>query len=122
MAKVSAFEELIAWQRARALTARIYEVTSDERFSRDWDLQRQVRRAAVSVRSNIAEGFERGRKTEFAHFLAIAKGSCGEVRAQLYIALDQGYLDSATFDELQAMSSETGRIIAGLRNSLGATT
>ncbi len=121
MAKISSFEELIAWQRARSLASRVYEITSTEQFSRDWDLQRQVRRAAVSVLSNIAEGFERGRKADFAHFLAIAKGSCGEVRAQLYVALDQGYLDASTFDELQVMSTETGRIIAGLRNSLGVT-
>ena len=119
MAKISSFEDLIAWQRARGLTSRVYEVTGGDRFAGDWDLQRQIRRAAVSILSNIAEGFERGRKAEFAHFLAIAKGSCGEVRAQLYVALDQGYIDEETFMELQATADETGRIIAGLRNSLG---
>lgn len=121
MAKISGFEELVAWQRSRALVARIYEASGNQSFGRDRDLQRQIRRAAVSILSNIAEGYERGRKAEFAHFLSIAKGSCGEVRAQLYVAMDQGYLDRPTFDELQEMSSETGRIIAGLRNSLGVT-
>lgn len=121
MAKISGFEELVAWQRSRALVARIYEASGNQSFGRDRDLQRQIRRAAVSILSNIAEGYERGRKAEFAHFLSIAKGSCGEVRAQLYVAMDQGYLDRPTFDELQEMSSETGRIIAGLRNSLWVT-
>ncbi|MGE3076639.1 MAG: four helix bundle protein [Dehalococcoidia bacterium] len=84
----------------------------------DWNLSRQIRWAAVSVISNIAEGFERGRTTGFAHFRSIAKGSCGEVRAQLYVALDQGYVDEETFMASNFAAAETGRIIAGLRQSV----
>ena len=118
MAKVRTFEDLIAWQRARELCGDVHRCTRGERFAEDRDLRRQIRRAAVSVVSNIAEGFERGRKLEFAHFLAIAKGSCGEVRAQLYIAFDEGYLHDEQFRALNEAASETGRIIAGLRRSI----
>ncbi len=87
-------------------------------FREDIDLKRQIRRAAVSALSNIAEGFERASPAEFAQFLAIAKGSCGEVRAQLYVALDEGYLAPDEFQSLNAMAEETGRVIAGLRRSV----
>lgn len=118
MAKIQTFEDLIAWQHARRLSREIHRVTRGNRFAVDRDLQRQIRRAAVSVVSNIAEGFERGRKTEFAHFLGIAKGSCGEVRAQLYVALDEEYISEAEFSSLNDAAGETGRIIAGLRRSV----
>ena len=118
MAKIQTFEDLIAWQRARELCKVIHRCTRGDRFAADRDLRRQIRRAAVSVVSNIAEGFERGRKAEFAHFLAIAKGSCGEVRAQLYVALDEGYISEEQFRDLNDAASETGRIIAGLRRSI----
>ena len=117
MAKIQTFEDLIAWQHARERCRRIHRVTRGERFATDPDLRRQIRRAAVSTVSNIAEGFERGRKAEFAHFLGIAKGSCGEVRAQLYVALDEAYITEGEFAELNDAASETGRIIAGLRRS-----
>jgi len=82
---------LIAWQKARKLTARIYEVTNEGSFAKDYGLKDQVRRAAVSSMSNIAEGFERGSLAEFNRFLSISKGSCAEFRTQLYIAFDVGY-------------------------------
>ncbi len=78
----------------------------------------QIRRAAVSVMSNIAEGFDRGGRSEFHQFLVIAKGSCGELRNQLYVALDAGYIDHETFDRLYAQSLETSRIINGLRSAV----
>ncbi len=90
-------EDLIAWQKARLLTRRIYALTGEARFGRDFGLRDQSRRAAVSVMSNIAEGFERGGAAEFRHFLLIAKGSCGEVISQLYVALDIGYLQEDQF-------------------------
>ena len=98
--KVEKFEQLKVFEEARKLTNRIYEVTRRQTFAKDFGLVDQIRRAAVSVMSNIAEGFERGANKEFIQFLYIAKGSCGEVRTHLIIALDQGYIDKAIFDEL----------------------
>ncbi|MBI2990679.1 MAG: four helix bundle protein [Deltaproteobacteria bacterium] len=97
---VKYFEDLEVWKEGRRLTNRIYDVTEDTRFSRDFGLRDQIRRAAVSVMSNIAEGFERGGNQEFLQFLYIAKGSCGEVRSQLYVALDRGYIGQNEFNEL----------------------
>lgn len=90
--KIEKFEDLIAWQKARELTKEIYKVTKSGEFARDFGLRDQIRRASVSVMSNLAEGFERGRTTEFHQYLSIAKGSCAEVRCQLYIAWDAEYL------------------------------
>jgi four helix bundle protein len=115
---VQRFEDLIAWQKARELTASIYEVTRTGPFAADYGLARQIQRAAVSVMSNVAEGFERGRRAEFAQFLSIAKSSCGEVRSQLYVALDVGYLDQITFTVLQSRADEVTRILGGLRSSV----
>ncbi len=94
------FEELEIWKLARSLTGRIYQLTGTGKFTRDYGLCSQIQRASVSVMSNIAEGFERGGNREFSQFLAIAKGSCGEVRCQLYVALDQGYLDHRAAEPL----------------------
>jgi len=114
-AKIERFEELIAWQKARGLAREIYRVTEEGRFSRDFGLKDQIRRAAVSIMSNIAEGFERGRPSEFQQFLSIAKASCAEVRSQLYIALDANYIKDELFNELMSKAEEVGRIIGGLR-------
>src|SRR5205085_12010986 len=89
MATFERFEDIEAWKKTRLLVNVIYKMTAVAEFARDYGLKDQIRRAAVSVLSNIAEGFEREGKTEFRRFLTIAKGSCGEVRAQLYVALDQ---------------------------------
>ena len=115
MAKISRFEDLIAWQKARKLTAKIYRVTGDGRFARDFGLRDQIRRAAVSIMSNLAEGFERGKASEFHQFCSVAKGSCAELRSQLYVAVDVGYLAQTTFDNLLAEAQEVGQIIGGLR-------
>jgi four helix bundle protein len=116
---VERFEDLIAWQRARELTRAIYEVTRAGSFARDFGLAGQIQRAAVSVMSNIAEGFERSRAGEFHQHLSIAKGSCGEVRSQLYVALDVGHVAILQFNELYACAEETGRVIGGLRAAVG---
>ena len=113
--KIDRFEDLIAWQKARELTRAIYKITNKGEFSKDFGLREQIRRAAVSIMSNIAEGFDRGGRGEFHHFLVIAKGSCAELRNQLYIALDAGYIDEETFNKLYAQSVETSKIIGGLR-------
>ena len=88
---VKHFEDLEIWKEARCLAKEIYRLTSEPKFSKDFGLRGQIQSAAVSVMSNIAEGFERGGNQEFCQFLYVAKGSCGEVRSQLYIAVDQGY-------------------------------
>lgn len=88
MGKVERFEDLIAWQKARELTKQIYFLTMKGPFSKDYGLRDQIRRAFVSVMSNLAEGFDRSGRTEFHQFVVIAKGSCAEVRSQMYVALD----------------------------------
>jgi len=115
---ISKFEELIAWQKSRELTKAVYKLTNGKEFGRDFGLKDQIQRAAVSIMSNIAEGFERAGRAEFHQFLVIAKGSCAEVRSQVYVALDAGYISKAEFDRIQEMAIETARIINGLRSSL----
>jgi len=118
MAKIDRFEDLIAWQKARELTRAIYEVTRHGAFAKDFGLSGQIQRAAVSIMSNIAEGFERGGRNEFHQFLSTAKASGAEVRSQLYVALDVGYLDKSTFGKLLEQAEEVGRIVGGLRASV----
>lgn len=116
--KVERFEDLIAWQKARELTKEIYQITNSGEFARDFGLRDQIRRASVSIMSNLAEGFERGRATEFHQYISIAKGSCAEVRTQLYVAWDADYLEKDKFVILMNMAREVGRIIGGLRKSI----
>jgi four helix bundle protein len=111
---VKYFEDLEVWKEARAMTNRIYKITAESGFSKDFGLRDQIRRAAVSVMSNIAEGFERGGNQELIQFLYIAKGSCGEVRAQLYLAKDQGYVGEEAFDELFKASKRLSVMISNL--------
>jgi four helix bundle protein len=118
MSKVERFEDLIAWQKARLLTCRIYESTQHGRWAKDFGLSSQIQRASVSIMSNVAEGFERGRRAEFHQFLSTAKASCAEVRSQLYVALDAGYLSREEFEALLSQAEEVGRIIGGLRTSV----
>lgn len=112
---VEKFEDLIAWQKARVLTRQVYLATRQGAFAKDFGLSSQIPRAAVSIMSNIAEGFERGKRGEFHQFLSIAKASCAEVRAQIYIAFDVGYINQTQFDDLLVKAEEVGRIIGGLR-------
>ena len=112
------FEELIAWQKARALTKAIFQATKQGEFSRNYSLVSQIQRAAVSIMANIAEGFERNRRTEFHQFLSIAKSSSAEVRSHLYVALDVGYLTPQEFQLLHDQADEVGRILGGLRQTV----
>jgi four helix bundle protein len=116
--RVERFEDLIAWQKARALTKDVYLTTMDPRFERDYALCGQIRKSAISVPSNIAEGFERGGRREFHQFLSVAKGSCAELRTQIYIACDVGYIDEPTATKLLAAAAEVGRIVGGLRKAV----
>ncbi|MCY2950926.1 MAG: four helix bundle protein [Planctomycetota bacterium] len=119
--KVSFFEDLAVYQRARALANEVYRVTRLSPFSRDFGLVDQVRRAAVSVLSNIAEGFERGGNAELIQFLFIAKGSCGELRAQMTLGADQQYVDERTSERLvgdcRRVSAMLSNLITYLRSS-----
>src|SRR5947208_11106120 len=116
--RIEKFEDFIAWQKARSLTREIYKITNLPAFSRDFGLKDQIRRAAVSIMSNIAESFERGRPSEFHQFLSIAKGSCAELRSQLYIALDVEYIPQTRFRELMSIAEAVGQVVGGLRLSV----
>src|SRR5712692_2254998 len=100
MATFKKFEEIEAWKKARELTKRIYALSRTGAFARDFSLRDQIRRASVSIMSNIAEGYDRSGTGEFVQFLATAKGSAAEVKCQLYVALDQKYIDNPNFTEL----------------------
>ncbi|MGH2531466.1 MAG: four helix bundle protein [Thermomicrobiales bacterium] len=115
MEGVKRFEDLVAWQKARVYTRAIYAVSQQGTFARDFGLAGQIQRAAGSTMSNIAEGFERNGTGEFHQFLVIAKASCAETRSQLYVALDNGYLDQTAFNRLYAQADEVSRVIHGLK-------
>lgn len=118
MARIERFEDIEGWKKGREFRKAIYKASKQGEFARDFSLKDQIRRAAQSVTSNIAEGFERGRNREFIQFLSDAKGSCGEVRDQLYTALDESYVTQAEFDQLYAQAVETSRLIAGFTKYL----
>ncbi|MBI4215678.1 MAG: four helix bundle protein [Parcubacteria group bacterium] len=108
MSTVQKFEDLLCWQKARDLVKGIYKALGS---CQDYGFRDQIQRAAVSVMSNIAEGFERGTRQEFLNYLYIAKGSAGEVRAQLYVAQDVGYLNIETFKYLNNLAVECSRLL-----------
>jgi len=114
MSSLRDFEELEMWKKSRALTKHIYKITNEKPFYNDHGLKNQIRNSAVSVMSNIAEGFERDGNNEMNQFLYIAKGSIGELRSQAYVALDCGYINEAVFDSISKSSREIGRMIAGM--------
>lgn len=116
-AKVSKFEELVVWQMGREITKEIYGITSII-GQRDFGFCDQVRRASVSIMNNVAEGYERGSNKDFAKFLFIARGSCGEVRSMLYVALDQRYVGQEDFDRVGAQCRQCSAAIWGLIKSL----
>jgi len=113
MGKFKSFEEITSWQKARQFNKRIYEVTENQNFKRDFDLVRQIRRASISISSNISEGFERNTDKEFIHFLYIAKASAAEVRSQLYLALDLNYIEKIEFEKLFNDVSDISKLISG---------
>ena len=108
MATIQRFEDLICWQKGRILTKEVYKAF---RECKDFGFKDQIQRASVSVMSNVAEGFERGTTPELINYLFIAKGSAGEVRAQLYAAYDIGYLNIETFKYLNGLAEECSRLI-----------
>jgi four helix bundle protein len=116
--KVQRFEELEAWQIARELANQVYKITKQESVCRDFGFLDQMRRAAISIMNNIAEGFERGSNKDFVRFLFIARGSAGEVRSLLYLGLDQGYLTNSEFSECRDLCIRSGQIIWALIKGL----
>lgn len=114
MMAIKQFEDIVAWQGARALVKEVYQVTRSGPFSRDYGPRDQLQRAAVSVMSNIAEGYERDNNREFRHFPAIAKASLGEVRSLLHVAHDLGYIETVTYERLLEHGLRLSRQIARL--------
>jgi len=114
MATVEHFEDLEVWQLARTLVSKIYRLAKQGEFAKDFGFRNQICRAAVSIVSNIAEGFERRSGNQFQQFLDIANGSTGEVRAQLYIALDLGYIPKDQFQELLGDTISIGKMLTSL--------
>jgi len=116
--KTTRFEQLEVWQKSRSLAGAIYKASSQGTFARDFGLRDQLRRAAVSVMSNVAEGFGRFTRPEFRRFITIARGSAAEVQSQLYLARDLGYLSEPEHQDLNARCLEISRMLAALRTSL----
>jgi len=113
MGKIEKFEDIIAWQKAREMTREVYGCSKVGAFAKDFGLKDQIQRASVSSMANIAEGFDRGGDKEFIQFLSNSKGSCGEVKSHLYVALDQQYVTPIQFNQLYERADEIGRLIAG---------
>jgi four helix bundle protein len=116
--RVERFEDLVPWQCARALNRDIFALTRRSPVSRDRAFVSQIRRASLSVMSNVAEGFERSGRGEFAQSLVIAKASAGEVRSLLYAAIEAEYIDEQTFLRFKVQVEEVGRIVGGLRSAV----
>lgn len=119
--KISKFNDLPIWRLSLKITKDIYDLTSLPNFRNDFPLRDQIRRAIISVSSNIVEGFEKNNNNEFIRFLKIAKGSVGEVRNQIYIALVVGYISQAQFDltnkELEELANQIGGLIGYLEKA-----
>lgn len=113
--RIEKFEDIIAWQKAKTLSLNIYEVFGS---SKDYGFKDQIERASVSVMNNIAEGFERRGDKEFKHFLFIAKGSCGEARSMLYLALELGYIQKKRFEEISTQATEISKMLSGFIKTL----
>ena len=117
MVAVTRFEDLIVWQKARQLAKEIHAACAMGRVAHDYALTDQMRRAAVSIVSNIAEGFERRNATYFGQFLSYARGTCAELRAQLYLASDVGWLVESEFSRLSLLAAEVARMLGALYQS-----
>ena len=113
MGKIQKFEDIVAWQKARELTREVYAHSKTGAFAKDFGLKDQIQRASVSIMGNVAEGFDRGGDKEFIQFLSVSKGSCGEVKSHLYVALDQQYINPIQFNQLYNSADEVGRLLAG---------
>ena len=122
MARFERFEDMAVWRKSRLLTREIYILARERGMRRDYSLCDQLCRAAVSIMSNIAEGYERDGKKEFIQMLSCAKGSCGEVRSQLYTVKDLNLIDSEQFEHLYGATVEIAKMLSGLMSYLKSTT
>jgi len=118
MAKIERFEDIKAWQKARELNTNIYQITKHNHFAKDFHLRDQIRRASISVMANIAEGYGRKSKKEFANFLNMAQGSAAEVQCYLYSALDLNYISQKDFQNIYEKVEKVSKMIQGLMNYL----
>ena len=116
--KIERFEDLIVWQKSMSLSKEVYRITSDGPWAKDWGLKDQIRRASVSILSNIAEGFGKYSNPEFKKYLAIANGSSFEVRAQLHLARELGYISELEAEMLIRACTDVSKLISGLRRSV----
>jgi len=114
MAKIERFEDLQSWQKARSLTNVIYDLSEDGKFSKDYELRNQIRRAAGSVMHNIVEGFDAGTNPEFVRFLRMARRSASEVQSQLYLALDRQYITDSELKKVYDLATEVKKLINGM--------
>lgn len=119
--KITRFEDIESWKLARVLTKQAYKLVKNINFLKDYGLKDQICRASVSVMSNIAEGFNSGSNAEFARFLAYSQRSCSEVQSQLYVALDQTYIDESEFNETYDLASKTSSKIGAFIKYLKQT-
>ena len=118
MAMIQKFEDIQAWQEARILVKMVYQLTNKDKFSKDFGMRDQIRRASVSVMNNIAEGFDCESKIEFSRFLGIARRSAVEVQSMLYAALDVEYIDQNEFDIHYEQARKTKALVGGFKRSL----
>jgi four helix bundle protein len=116
------FEDLEIWKEARSITREVYQLSKSGYLSKDYSLRDQMRRAAVSIMANIAEGFERGGNQEFIQFLYVAKASCGELRSELYVAVDQEYIEEKTANSLATALKRLSIMIKHLIDHLRRST
>lgn len=113
MGKFNSFEEIISWKKSREFNLKVYQITENQYFKKDFDLTRQIRRASISISSNIAEGFERNTDKEFIYFLYVAKASAGEVRSQIYLAFDLDYISIEVCENLLSDITEISKLLGG---------
>jgi len=116
--KIESFEDLWVWQKGIELVKQVYLLTGEGKLNKDFGLRDQLQRAAVSIPTNIAEGFERSSRKEYVLFLNIAKGSAGEVRSLLRVALEIGYLEQSRYDQLRSGVLELSRYLSNQIRSL----
>ncbi len=116
--KIKRFEDIETWQEARILVKEMYRLTKTQEFSKDWGLSQQIQRAAVSIMNNIAEGFDSCSKAEFIKFLGYARRSSSEVQCDLYVALDQNYIDQHDFNKSYEHAEKIRRKTTAFMNYL----